>query len=178
MANEIKKPVADEALARKQKIAELQRELEDLTLTDIGEHKIVYELEPVFKDVKKGGDPTYKVRKEFFPDEGKCVYCGFDMREDLGLPPLPEELTVEEKRELESALANHEATFLNEDPIPPGHHQLMTKRKTGVVPAGDNPNKVVENIAGKTTTLKDVQKREKQIERAMEKGRQEYRREV
>lgn len=166
------------AAERQKRIDELSKELEELSLEHIGEHKVVWEIDYVYKDPKRGGDPGTRPKVEYFPDEGKCVFCRMDFREVLDLPPYPADLTVEEKREMNAAIANHEVTFENGFGIPPGHYTLMTKKKIGVVPAGNNPNRRVQNLDGKVLTAAQRDKQQAQIDQLMEKGREAYRREV
>lgn len=187
MANPVMTKKEEEELKikseKRKKLDQLRAELEELELEDIGEHKIVYELEPVYKDPKKGGDPTFKPKKEYYPDEGKCIFCGFDMREYLSLPPhesLPggEKLTLEEKQILDAEMRRHVAEFDNGEGIPAGHETLMKLRVVGRVPAGNNPNRLVQNLAGVTLTAAQRDKQVEKIDALMEKGRQEYKREV
>lgn len=161
-------------LALEAQLRDTKAKLREKKIAKLGEHKIVWELEPILKDESKGGDPNTRVRVEYYEDEGKCIHCGWDARDSLELLPYPGQLNQEEWKAMNEALSEHRLEQSTKTPEHPATHDAVMKvRKFDVVESGNNPNRIVANIAGKKYTAAQWAKSEGSRAKFIEQARKE-----
>lgn len=146
-----KMAIEDEKLIEEQ-LAEAEARLRDLRAkhklsTEAppdGQYKELFELDPLRRDPTKGGDFN-RIIKEFWPDEGKCLFCGFDGRIAANMPAYPRALSQSEFRLVKEAIDRHSEIARLEARASKmfTHEDEFFVRKVGYVAAGKNPNRPV-----------------------------------